>query len=194
MTDLLVCFAGMVAAVAPFGALVSVLACRRAADSVTDSSNQQLILLAPAAAFAALALAALLSDPSLDLLSVSGPDFEYAAAAVMVPLAVRLIIFGDSMAVPGWKLPRYSWLAPFSVPLLAGPVSLIAAVSYSERFGVFETIAATATALAIAAGLLATLSWWQRTRIVYVHAIGRLSGVLLMAMAVEMALDGVYRI
>jgi small neutral amino acid transporter SnatA (MarC family) len=197
VSDFTICLAGLFATVAPFGALGAVLRYKR------DIARQQspdalelgrLALFSPVAAFVLLAIAALVSDPLLDALRISGPSFEFAAAAAMVPLAIRLLVFGDSMAPPAWKLPDLAWLVPFALPLLAGPVSLIAAISYADRFGVAEAIVAAAIALALTATLFATLPLWQRARPLVVQMLGRLSGVLLVAMAAEMVLDGLYSV
>jgi small neutral amino acid transporter SnatA (MarC family) len=197
VSDFTICLAGLFATVAPFGALSAVLRYKR--DVVRRQSPdtlqiEWLTLFSPGAAFALLAVAALVSDPLLDTLHISGPSFEFAAAAAMVPLAIRLLVFGDSMAAPAWKLPDYAWLVPFAAPLLAGPVSLITAISYAERFGVAEAIVAAAIALSLTGTLLATLPRWQRVRPLAVQTLGRLSGVLLVAMAAKMALDGLYSI
>jgi small neutral amino acid transporter SnatA (MarC family) len=197
VSDFAICLAGLLATVAPLGALSAVLRYKR------DIARQQspdvlqrgrLTLFSPVAALALLALAALVSDPLLDTLRISGPSFEFAAAAAMVPLAIRLLVFGDSMAAPASKLPDYAWLVPFTLPLLAGPVSLIAAISYADRFGVAQAIVDAAIALSLTATLYATLPLWQRARPLVVQMLGRLSGVLLVAMAAEMALDGLYRV
>jgi small neutral amino acid transporter SnatA (MarC family) len=186
----------MFAAVAPFGALSSVVAYRRertqSEPDVLDVG--QITYFAPLAALVLIAFAAVVSTPLLDALSISGSSFQFAAAATMVPLAIRLLVSGDSMAAPRWKLPPYAWLVPFSVPLLAGPVSIIAAISYADRISVIETIVASAIALAMTAGLFATLRWWERQRPLFVQMLGRLNGALLAGMAVEMALDGLRRI
>jgi small neutral amino acid transporter SnatA (MarC family) len=195
--DFAICLAGLFATVAPFGALSAMLRYQREIarqPSPAVLQDRRLALSSPAAAFALLAVAALVSDPLLDTLHISGPSFEFAAAAAMVPLAIRLLVFGDSMAVPARKLPDYAWLVPFALPLLAGPVSLIAAISYADRFGVAEAIVAAAIALSLTATLFSTLPHWQRARPLVVHMLGRLSGVLLVAMAAEMALDGLYRV
>jgi small neutral amino acid transporter SnatA (MarC family) len=197
MIDYLVCLSGMSAAVAPFGALAAVIAYRQSRTDQPEPDvllQQQLTYFAPAAALAVLILAALISSPLLDAFDISGSSFEFAAAATMVPLAIRLLVAGDSMAVPRWNLPAYAWLVPFSVPLLAGPVSIIAAVSYADRIGLIETIVMSAVALAVTAGLFATLPWWERQRLLVVQMLGRVSGALLAGMAVEMALDGLGRI
>jgi len=187
----------MLAAVAPFGALATVVVYRRerAEQSEPDVlQRQQLTYFAPVAALAVLALGALISTSLLDALEISGASFEFAAAATMVPLAIRLLVAGDSMAAPRWRLPDWAWLVPFSVPLLAGPISIVAAISYADRTGVIETVVASALALAVTAGLFATLPWWERQRLLVVRMLGRLNGALLVGMAVEMALDGLRRI
>lgn len=196
MIDYLVCL-GMLAAVAPFGALATVVVYRRerAEQSEPDVlQRQQLTYFAPVAALAVLALGALISTSLLDALEISGASFEFAAAATMIPLAIRLLVAGDSMAAPRWRLPDWAWLVPFSVPLLAGPISIVAAISYADRTGVIETVVASALALAVTAGLFATLPWWERQRLLVVRMLGRLNGALLVGMAVEMALDGLRRI
>lgn len=197
MNDFAICLAGLFATVAPFGALSAVLRYKREIARQQSPDLLQLgrlTLFSPVAAFALLAVAALVSDPLLDALHISGPSFEFAAAAAMVPLAIRLLVFGDSMAAPAWKLPDYAWLVPFALPLLAGPVSLIAAISYADRFGVAEAIVAAAIALSLTVTLFSTLPLWQRAQPLAVQMLGRLSGVLLVAMAAEMVLDGLYSI
>jgi small neutral amino acid transporter SnatA (MarC family) len=195
MIDYLVVFAGILGTIAPFGALAAVIAYRcEAPTSEPPLDLKRLTYLAPLAAFAALVAAALISSPLLHALSVSGSSFEWAAAAVMVPLAIRLIVLGDSMSAPRWKLPRYSWLVPFSLPLLAGPVSIVAAISYSDRIGIIETIVASAIMLATVAALFVTLAFWEKQRLLIVQMLGRANGLLLGGMAVEMALDGLHRI
>jgi small neutral amino acid transporter SnatA (MarC family) len=197
VSDFIICLAGLFASVAPFGALGTVLRYKR------DIARQQspdalqlgrLTLFSPVAAFVLIAIAALVSDPLLDALRISGPSFEFAAAAAMLPLAIRLLVFGDSMTPPAWKLPDLAWLMPFALPLLAGPVSLIAAISYADRFGVAEAIVAAAIPLSLTGTLFATLPRWQRARPLVVQMLGRLSGVLLVAMAAEMVLDGLYSV
>ena len=187
----------MFAAISPFGALVSVITYRRerAQQSEADVLQpHQLTYFAPVAAFAALVLAALIGSPLLNGLDISGASFQFAAAAIMIPPAIRLLVAGDSMAAPRGRLRAYAWLVPFSFPLLAGPVSIVAAISYADRFGVVEAIVSSAIALAAAAALFSTQPWWERQPSITLRTLARLSGVLLVGMAVEMALDGLHRI
>ena len=197
VSNFAICLAGLFATVAPFGALSSV---RRYKPDIARQESLDVLqigpltIFAPAAAFAVLTIAALVSDPLLDALQISGPSFQFAAAAAMVPLAIRLLVSGDSMAPPAWKMPGYAWLVPFALPLLAGPVSLIAAISYADRFGVTAAIMAIATALSVTTTLFATLPVWQRVPPLVAQMLGRLSGVLLLAMAAEMVLDGLHSV
>lgn len=187
----------MFAAVAPFGALVAVIGYRRErAESMEPDvlRPQQLVYIAPVAAFAALVIAALIGSPLLGALDISGASFQFAAAAIMIPLAIRLLVAGDSMAAPRRRLSAYAWLVPFSFPLLAGPVSIVAAISYADRVGVVEVMVSSAIALAVMAVLFATLPLWERQPSIVVHTLARLSSALLVGMAVEMALDGLRRI
>lgn len=193
MIDYVVCFGGMFAAVSPFGALAAVIA-YRSERGQGSPEVQQLAFFAPTAALAVLVFSALISESFLNAVDISGASFQFAAAAMMAPLAIRLLITGDSMATPRWKLRAYARLVPSSIPLLAGPVSIVAAISYSDRIGLIETIVASAIALALTAALFRTLPWWERQRSVVAQMMGRLSGVLLVGMAVEMALDGLRRI
>lgn len=190
MIDYVVCFVGMFATISPFGGLATVLAVRQDA---ARPNIPQLAYLAPLAAWILLSIAAAGGSPLLDLLDVSGSSFQFAAAAIMLPLAARLLISGDSMAVPQ-KLPSYLWLVPFAVPMLASPTSLVAAASYSDRIGMVETLFAAAVVLAATGALFATITWWERRRLVVVRLLARASGVLVIGMAVEMALDGLFRI
>ena len=96
MIDYLVCISGIFATISPFGALATVLAIRQ--DRTAKVNTRQLACLAPIAAYIVLSIGAVVSSPLLDLLDVSGPAFQFAAAAIMLPLAARLIIAGDDGA------------------------------------------------------------------------------------------------
>jgi multiple antibiotic resistance protein len=149
-----------------------------------------MVLGAPAAAFAVLAVFAGVSGPLLDWLDVSPESFQFAAGAAMFPLALRLILLGDSASLPE-RLPTYAWAVPLAVPMLAGPSSIIAAVSYAARFGEGEAILASAVVLTVTAAMFAALHWFERLPLVVVQAAARLSGGLLVLIAVELAVDGV---
>lgn len=187
MSDFLRCLAGMLAVVAPFGALATQRASSERAASPWVAAG------AAASAFVILSGSAALNRPLLDWLNVSPESFQFAAGAAMAPLAVRLILAGDSMPSTG-RLPRYAWAVPLAVPLLAGPSSIISAVSYAARFGEGETIAASALATAFTGLLLAAPGVFDRVPLVVVRTLARLSGGLLLLIAVELAVDGVHSV
>lgn len=188
MSEFIRCLVGMFAVIAPLGAVAAVLADRVRAGALPHDSR--LMLGGPAAALAVLAAFAALSDPLLDWLDVSPESFQFAAGAAMFPLALRLILQGDSASLPE-RPPSYAWLVPLAVPMLAGPSSIIAGVSYAARFGESEAIAASAIVLALTAGMLAAMEWFEKMPLVLVQTAARLSGALLVVIAVELAVDGV---
>jgi multiple antibiotic resistance protein len=186
MSEFIRLLVGMFAVVAPPGAVVAL--CRT--HALDDHASQVTRLRAAVASFGVLAAFALLSGPILDWLDVSAESFQFAAGAAMFPLALRLVLAGDSAELPG-RLPSYGWLVPLAVPLLAGPSAIIAAISYSARFGEGQAILATAGVLMVTAALLAAMEWFERFPPIILHTAGRLSGGLLIVIAVELAVDGV---
>jgi multiple antibiotic resistance protein len=193
MSDFIRCLIGMFAVIAPFGALATVMAGRVRAGPPRriPHEGQWLRTASPAAAFVVLAVFGLLNEPLLDWLDISPESFQFAAGATMAPLAVRLILAGDSMPAPDRPLPSYAWFAPFAVPMLAGPSSIIAAISYAARFGEGEAILASAIVCAVTAGLFALSDRFEKVPLVVVQTAARLSGGLLVLIAVELAVDGV---
>jgi multiple antibiotic resistance protein len=179
----------MFAVIAPIGAITTVLG----DDSPKGDRSLEgrgVAVGASAIAFITLSVFALLSEPLLDWLNVSGESFQFAAAASMFPLAIRLILIGDSMALPQ-RLPRYAWLVPFAIPMLAGPSSIITAISYAARFGEAKLILASGLVLVITGVMLALADRFEKVPFIVMQAAGRLSGGLLLLIAVELAIDGV---
>jgi small neutral amino acid transporter SnatA (MarC family) len=147
-------------------------------------------------AFVLLVAAALVADPFLDAIQVSGPSFTFAAAAAMTPLAGRLLLDGDSMAVPEPGHRRApAWLLPVAVPLLASPSAVIAAIAYSGKYGEGDAIAALAIATGMSAAILAASPWVFRSLGNFgIGVVGRLSGALVVAIAVSLAVSGVHNV
>ena len=191
MDDFLRALLGVFAAVAPFGALPVYAALAQESDT---ARRPQTVLLACLAAFALLAGAALVADPLLDWLDVSPENFQFAAGLIMSPLAARLLLTGRSMPTPRGDLDATSvpWLAPLALPLVAGPAALAAAMTYAARYGVAEALIASAAVLALTAVLLlASRRLAGVLGTAGTDAAARLSGALLIVIAVELAVDGV---
>ena len=195
MNDLSVIAFGMFAAIAPFGAVRTIMGyVNHAPGQGAPIAHGRLVWISSLIALAVFALTAILADPFLELIDVSPENFQFAAGAVMAPFALRLLWTGDSMPQP--YSPRIGalepWLFPAAVPLLAGPAALTAALSYSARFGAGDVIAAAIPVLAISAFLLSLSASLCRTLgDAGVGTLGRLSGALLVIVAVELAVDGV---
>jgi multiple antibiotic resistance protein len=184
--------AGIFAALAALGALPAFLAYARVSDEKSDAPL--FALLSGAAVFAILVVSALVAAPFLDLIDVSPENFQFAAGAIMAPLAIRLLITGDSVAPPRGEdeHSRMSWFLPVAFPLLAGPPAIAAALTYSARYDEETAIGGAAlsvlaTALILGAGPY--IARWLGP--IGVNALGRLSGAFLVFIAVELAIDGV---
>lgn len=179
-------------AVAPLGALPIFSAYLRDVSSETRTRGA---IAVGVSSLALLAATVAIGDPFLDWIEVSPENFQVAAGIIIMPLALRLLITGDSMITPeetAGPMPRRAWLIPLVFPLIVGPASLAAAVSYGTRYGQGETIgaAAFASALMLLAGAFAP---WLTATVgkLLVNALGRLNGALLMVVAVELIVDGV---
>ncbi len=181
---------GLFAAVAPFGAAPVFVALTR--DSA-PARRTALAVAGAALALGLLAAAALLSDPVLDWLDVSGENFQLAAGLIMLPQALQLLWKGESLTV---EQAHGAWyvgaLSPLAVPVLAGPASMAAALAYSSRYGDGEIIGASALVLGASAAVLLAAAWLGRRLAPLGFAtLGRFSGALLVAIAVELVVDGV---
>jgi small neutral amino acid transporter SnatA (MarC family) len=171
--------------VAPLGALPTF-------QSLTEPPGRVRAAIAcSAAAFALLATFCLIAGELLDLLDVSPENFQLAAALIFLPHALHMVVFGRS------SLPReapgavaFAWLVPLTTPLLVSPASVAAAVSYGARYGALESVTACGLVLALTACALAVAP----PRSASAAALGilnRFSGALLIAVATELAVDGV---
>ncbi|MCH7483928.1 MAG: MarC family protein [Chloroflexi bacterium] len=190
MTDILRAAVGIFATLAPFGLIPAFLAASRDAREENARAGRTLPL-AGITALVVLLVAVLLADPFLDFLDVSAENFQAAAAVIMLPLAARLLWSGHSLGLSDVATSR-PWLLPLAIPGLAGPASLGAVVAYSGRYGEADAAIAVAIAIMAASALLYAAGFLQRAlgeRAIGV--LGRLSGALIVAIAVELAVDGV---
>ncbi len=191
MTEILRAAVGIFATLAPFGLVPAFLAASPD-DHEGDAARTGLTAFAAAgAALAVLLTAVVLTDPFLGLLDVSGENFQAGAAVIMAPLAVRLLWSGRSLGLSEVATGR-PWLLPLAVPGLASPAALGAVVAYSGRYGEADAAAAVAIAI-LAAGALLCAGVFLRRALggLAIGVLGRLSGALIVAVAVELAVDGV---
>ncbi len=155
----------------------------------------RLVLAGWGAAAVLLALAALLHGPFLDLLDVSASSFDIAAGIVMLAGAARPLLRGRAIEEATASLldasPRGA-VVPLAVPLLASPAALAAAIAYGERAGAAPTIAVAVavSGVAVLAMVVGPLLRW-RHRQPLDEALARLTGALLVVVAIGLIVDGV---
>lgn len=191
MTEILRAAVGIFATLAPFGLIPAFLAASRDGREEDGALAGRTLTLAVITALAVLLVAVLLTDPFLGFLDVSGENFQAGAAVIMAPLAVRLLWSGRSLGLSEVTTSR-PWLLPLAIPGLAGPASLAAIVAYSGRYGEADAAAAVAIAIVAASALLYAGGFMQRTLgELPISILGRLSGALIVAIAVELAVDGI---
>ena len=190
MTEILRAAVGVFATLAPFGLIPAFLAVSGNGREDEDSRGRTL-LLTVITALAVLLVAVVLTDPFLGFLDVSGESFQGAAAVIMAPLAIRLLWSGRSLGLSEVATSR-PWLLPLAIPGLAGPASLGIVVAYSGRYGETEAAPAVLIAIVAAGALLYAGGFLQRTLGEQaIGVLGRLSGALIVAVAIELAVNGV---
>ncbi len=173
--------------VAPLGALGPF-------ESLTEREMRlRRAFMCSSAAFVLLAGTAVAAGSFLDWIDVSAENFQLAAALIVLPHAFHLILRGDSMRLvpPDHRAPLV-WLLPLTVPLLVSPASVGATISYASRLGSGTAITSAGVVLGITVAILANAAWLSgaaesRT----ISLINRFSGALLIALAVELAVDGI---
>ncbi|HEY5639344.1 MAG TPA: MarC family protein [Dehalococcoidia bacterium] len=191
MTDIVRAAVGIFATLAPFGLIPAYLAVLRDDGEGDEGRGYLTLFAAAAAALVALLAAVVLTDPFLGFFDISGENFQAAAAVIMAPLAVRLLWSGRSLDLSETATSR-PWLLPLAVPGLAGPPALGAVVAYSGRYGEAETAAAVVIAVLAASAILLAGGFLQRALgDLAIGVLGRFSGALVVAIAVELAVDGV---
>jgi multiple antibiotic resistance protein len=146
-------------------------------------------------AFLVLALFIVTGISVLDYLHISLPSFEIAAGLLLAPSAYRLVEHGQPFgpAPPSEQIsPLQLAVAPLAIPLLAGPGALATAVSFTGAYGRGVVLLASALVL-----LLSAVLFLLGPRILallgesFLRLFSRLIGILLMAIAVNLAVTGV---
>jgi multiple antibiotic resistance protein len=187
MTEVLRAAASVFAAIAPLGLVTAFWAL----PAESADRRREMLALGSAAALLIFLLAVALTDPFLGLLDVAPESFQGAAAVIMLPLAARLLWSGRAMD-PGERVTQRPWLMPLAVPAFVGPASLATVIAFTGRYGEPESAIASALALALTALVLLGGHWLQeRLGDLALGVLGRLSGALIVIIAVEMAIDGV---
>jgi multiple antibiotic resistance protein len=133
-------------------------------------------------------LAVVLGTRIMDGLDLDAESFRIAAAMICAAVGVYTLWTG----VPGSQAPgepriAHGWF-PLGVPLLAGPASLAAAVSYSVDRGRWETFGGAVVWVLVSALLLAL---WRGRWVAAADGISRVTGALLIVVAASLAISGI---
>ncbi len=195
MSDALLLFAVFWAAMNP---PASIAALPDGFAGIERAARNRLLVAGWFAAGVLIVAAAMMHGQLLDLLGVAAPSFDIAAGIVMLAGAARPLLSGRAIEESTASLLDASdraALIPLAVPLLATPASLAAAISHGGRVGEGETIVAAlllagVTALAMRAE---PLLQWQHRQVV-AGVLARLTGGLLVFVAVALIVDGVFSV
>ena len=142
-----------------------------------------------AVAAACFVLAAVFATHILNSLAIEPESFRIAAGGVMAMVGAQVIWRGKAASMPpdgaeGWQVAVF----PLAIPILAGPASILAAVSISADHGIGDTLGAAAIALGIAFVLLIARPERARPAL---DGIARLTAALLVAFAVALVISGI---
>lgn len=148
-------------------------------------------------AFLVLLLFAVTGERVLDYLGISLESFRIAAGLLLMLPALRLAETGQpiplSQASEAEAMNRPYQLAfvPLALPLLAGPGALATAVSFADLVGLGYTLTAMGLVLALTAALFAASALaLQVLGASVLRVLARLVGVMLMAIAVNLIVEG----
>ncbi len=185
MTDYLKLTLIFFAAVNP----ASVALAMAAAPGPSAGGRRTAAMVGIVAAGALLAVAALASDGLLDLLDVAPETFRIAAGIVMVTAAVRALWSpgeGARDVAPGWR----GGLFPLGIPLLAGPATVVAVMSYGVDEGTGLALGALAPAVFIATAMFLA-GGGRRAPQDALRAMAVLTGALLVVAGAGLIVEGV---
>lgn len=144
-------------------------------------------------AFAILALFMLFGRKLLDLMHLTEASLSIAGGVILLMIAIRMV-FGYPEGAFGPQPQGEPLIVPLAVPLIAGPSALatvmLMATRQPEKLDVW--LAALVAAMALTTAILAIGGWLQRRMGERaMHAMERLMGLILTAIAVEMLLGGI---
>ncbi|MGH2349719.1 MAG: MarC family protein, partial [bacterium] len=124
---------------------------------------------------------------------VSMASFRIAGGLVLGLSAIQLITRGEP-APPtstGARTPT-DVLVPLATPLIAGPATITATVAYAHLYSHVEVIAAAAIILLLTLGIMLGSGWLtDRVPRASLSIAARLMGLLLLALAFDLAADGI---
>lgn len=147
-------------------------------------------------AYAVLLLFLLVGPVFLDLLQLTPEAISIASGIILFIIALRMI-FPSRSGIMGENIEGEPFFVPLAVPLVAGPstmaILLLLVQQHPDRLGDWF-VAMTGAWIASAAILMASGLAYRILRRRGLIALERLMGMLLVALAVQMLLDGLKRV
>ncbi len=153
-----------------------------------DGARRAAVAIGALLAGALLIIAALAADRILDALEIEPESFRIAAGTVMATTGVYVTLRPGTL-LPSSPAGRSAAIFPIGIPSFLSPAALVAAISYGTDEGTGTAIIAGLLVLALAAAA-AILIPRERGRVA-TDAIARLTGALLVVLAVALVVDGV---
>ena len=177
----------------PFGSLPIFISVMR---NVAPERRRRVALRESALAFGVLLLFMVSGQAFLSLMHLSERSLEVAGGVILLIIAIKMIFASGGELYPSEGETREPLVFPLAVPLLAGPSAMATVLLLASRQPerLWHWIAALTVAMAVSAVVLLgadRIRRWIGSSMV--HAIEKLMGLVLTAIAVEMILAGLKR-
>jgi MarC family membrane protein len=177
----------------PFGSLPIFISVMR---NVAPERRRRVALRESAIAFGVLLLFMVSGQAFLSLMHLSERSLEVAGGVILLIISIKMIFASGGELYPSEGETREPLVFPLAVPLLAGPSAMATVLLLASRQPerLWHWIAALTVAMAVSAVVLLgadRIRRWIGSSMV--HAIEKLMGLVLTAIAVEMILAGLKR-
>jgi len=126
------------------------------------------------------------------ILNVSVDALKVAGGFVLIVIGFDYLWKGELGILQKVACLEEIAVAPFGTPLIAGPASLTTVIALASAGSPFVVVYACVGAIIInTVVMLAAVTYWQRISQQVLHSIIRLIGLFIMAVGVQMGLDGI---
>lgn len=145
-------------------------------------------------AFAMIIVFSFAGETILDYLSISTASFQVAAGVLLVLPALHLVERGEPLPRGSAFLesdPLQLAFVPLATPLMAGPGALASAISFTATVGRVNTLGAVTLVMFLTLAAFALATWlFELLGPSILRLLSRLVGMLLMAIAANLILEG----
>ena len=160
-------------------------------ERVPESRRQRIIARELAIALGALILFLAIGEPFLELAGIRKESLSIAGGIIVFLIALRMVFPAPRVPHPEDELDGEPLIVPLAIPLVAGPSAFATLLLLSSQAILTTLAVALLLAWAATAGILLASGWLRqllgRRGLI---AMERLMGMVLVALAVQMFLDG----